>query len=310
MPSTTRGALLRAQRLRPGARPTGSFSPDRRMKRTCGRAWTPPPHNRDGVSSAWTSHEAADRLHRDDDEAPSGECEAPSAGMHDPAEDCRLHASRTFDGWLRLDGLFAPDDADLVDAALGAGRRPGAAGRPTTATPASKARPVSALRAGALVDLAAQSMRQEPSDASVARPLPRRRRSSEPANRRNRPKRPATPPPTGWCWAPRVRSSTSAGRPTAGRPPSAGRSPSATGAACSRAATGRHHGPTSTTAPPGRDGGATSVDNGALLCRRHHTFVHRQHWQITIDDGRPTTRRPDGTPHTIQRWQHPDQSAA
>ena len=32
-----------------------------------------------------------------------------------------LHASRSFGGWLRIDGHFAPDDADVVEAALGAG---------------------------------------------------------------------------------------------------------------------------------------------------------------------------------------------
>ena len=78
----------------------------------------------------------------------------------------RLHASRTLDGWLRLDGLFAPDDAAIVDAALGAG-----VDRALRATrdgdPSVEGQPVSALRAGVLVDLAAQSMRQEPSDASV-----------------------------------------------------------------------------------------------------------------------------------------------
>ena len=50
---------------------------------------------------------------------------------------------------------------------------------------------------------------------------------------------------------------------------------------------------------PWSDDGKTSVDNGALLCRRHHTFVHQHHWHITIDNGKPTTRRPDGSPvHT------------
>ena len=93
----------------------------------------------------------------------------PDLGEPEPAPNeqvSRLHASRTFEGWLRVDGYFAPHDADLVEAALDAGvdraLRDARDGDPSVA-----GRPVSALRAAALVDLAAQSMRQEPSDASV-----------------------------------------------------------------------------------------------------------------------------------------------
>ena len=77
-----------------------------------------------------------------------------------------LHTSRTFEGWLRIDGLLAPHDADLVEAALDAGvdraLRDARDGDPSV-----EGQPVSALRAAALVDLAAQAMRHEPSDASV-----------------------------------------------------------------------------------------------------------------------------------------------
>jgi hypothetical protein len=48
--------------------------------------------------------------------------------------------------------------------------------------------------------------------------------------------------------------------------------------------------------------GTTSADNGALLCRHHHTFIHRHHWAITIEHGRAMTRRPDGRRYTITRW--------
>ena len=51
------------------------------------------------------------------------------------------------------------------------------------------------------------------------------------------------------------------------------------------------------------------MDNGALLCRRHHTFIHRHRWRITIDNGKPTTRTPDGSPFAIRRWQ-PDALAS
>jgi hypothetical protein len=121
---------------------------------------------------------------------------------------------------------------------------------------------------------------------------------------------PAMQPRTESHSAPKVRSSTWAARPTGGRPPSAARSPSATAAAvfpdCDRPPSwcDVHH------CTPWADDGGTSVDNGALLCRRHHTFIHRQRWQITIDNGRPTTRRPDGTTHTTRRWQHPDARAS
>ena len=83
-----------------------------------------------------------------------------------PVPVSHLHGSRTLDGWLRVDGLFAPDDADVVDAALGAGvDRMLRAAR--DGDPSVEGQPASVLRAGVLVDLAAQSMRQEPSDASV-----------------------------------------------------------------------------------------------------------------------------------------------
>jgi hypothetical protein len=51
------------------------------------------------------------------------------------------------------------------------------------------------------------------------------------------------------------------------------------------------------------DGGHTSIDNGVLLCRRHHTFIHKEHWSVTIDGRGPQVRLPDGTPYVITRWQ-------
>ena len=35
-----------------------------------------------------------------------------------------------------------------------------------------------------------------------------------------------------------------------------------------------------------RDGGPTDLDNALLLCRRHHTLIHRKGWSIRRD---PTT---------------------
>ncbi|MEZ5231112.1 MAG: hypothetical protein R2749_00110 [Acidimicrobiales bacterium] len=43
-------------------------------------------------------------------------------------------------------------------------------------------------------------------------------------------------------------------------------------------------------------GGATDIGNGTLLCRWHHTFVHRRRWRIELDQHqRPTFIRPDGS---------------
>ena len=50
------------------------------------------------------------------------------------------------------------------------------------------------------------------------------------------------------------------------------------------------------------DGGHTKVDNGVLLCRSHHSFIHRRRWSITIEHGKPVFRKPDGTEHIINRW--------
>ena len=88
--------------------------------------------------------------------------EPPSA----PEKESSLHLSRTFEGWLRVDGCLNPQDADLVEAVLEAGvdRALRAA---HDGDPSVTGRPASVLRAAALVDLAAQAMRREPSDASV-----------------------------------------------------------------------------------------------------------------------------------------------
>ena len=45
------------------------------------------------------------------------------------------------------------------------------------------------------------------------------------------------------------------------------------------------------------DGGRTSLDNLALLCRRHHTYVHRHHLTATITATGVTW-------HTWQHWRH------
>jgi Domain of unknown function (DUF222)/HNH endonuclease len=233
---------------------------------------------------------------------------AADAAEPDPAtaapasedEESRLHIARTFDGWLRVDGCLAAHDADLVEAVLDAGvdrvLRDAHDGDPSVI-----GRPVSALRAAALVDLAAQAMRHEPSDASA----PDRYRAAvvvEPGQ--------ATVHAEAACDADAYRVVLGADREVL----DVGRHTNRWPVGIRRAITVRDRGcvfagcdrPPSWTdihhCTPWSEGGTTSVDNGVLLCRRHHTFIHRQRWRITIDNGRPTIRRPDGSLHTIQRW--------
>ena len=60
------------------------------------------------------------------------------------------------------------------------------------------------------------------------------------------------------------------------------------------------------------DGGVTSLDNLALLCRAHHTVVHQTGWQIRISpvDRRPEFRPPPGrhrlSPEFAARLDHDD----
>jgi hypothetical protein len=212
----------------------------------------------------------------------------------------RLHASRTLEGCLRLHGWFTPADADLLDAALGAGLdrqlRAAANGDPSVV-----GRPVPELRATALVDLVAQSMRREPSDLSV----PDRYRVAlvvRPGE--------TTSPAEVTCDNVAYRVVLDAkgevldvGRQSPRWPSAIRRGITVRDGGCVFPGCDRppswsdvHH------CTPYSEKGATSVDNGTLLCRRHHTFIHARHWRVTINDGKPVVRRPDGQPHTIQRW--------
>lgn len=48
-------------------------------------------------------------------------------------------------------------------------------------------------------------------------------------------------------------------------------------------------------------GGATSIDNLTLLCRWHHTFIHKHRWAVHLDEHQhPIFTKPDGTIHCIR----------
>jgi predicted restriction endonuclease len=50
-------------------------------------------------------------------------------------------------------------------------------------------------------------------------------------------------------------------------------------------------------------GGTTSTTNGLLLCRRHHTFLHRHlDWTFTFDHQQFRVCRPDGTEVHADAW--------
>ncbi|HEX7308975.1 HNH endonuclease signature motif containing protein [Lentzea sp.] len=62
-------------------------------------------------------------------------------------------------------------------------------------------------------------------------------------------------------------------------------------------------------------GGATSVHNAALLCRHHHTLVHRSEWEVKLRDGTPafvppSWLDPTRTPRTNTAHHDPHRFAA
>lgn len=221
-----------------------------------------------------------------------------------------LSLTDTADGGRRPGGYFTAEDAALLDAALDAGvdRLLRAA---HDGDPAVAGKPVSALRAQALLDLIAQSMRREPSDRSV----PDRYRVPVivPAEAHCSPPDGAQPtePPVAWCDSTMFRAVIDA----KGTVLDIGRDTPRWSTPIRRAITLRdghcvfpgcdrppswcdvHH------CQPWEHGGHTKVDNGALLCRSHHTFLHANRWTITFHERKPQVRRPDGSLFTIARLQ-------
>ena len=131
-------------------------------------------------------------------DADSPDRSEPGTGESDQVS--HLHVSRTFEGWLRVDGLFAPGDADW-SRPRSAPASTGRCGPPATATPASPAGRSPRCGPACSSTSLAQTMRHEPSDASA----PDRYRVAvvvqhgQPTAPR---KPPATPAPTGSCSAP------------------------------------------------------------------------------------------------------------
>lgn len=215
----------------------------------------------------------------------------------EPADE--LHLSRTIGGRYELRGSFSADTGSLVAGALEVevdrelrAARDGDPGVPLIA---------SQVRAVALVDLLAQTMRREPSDASV----PDRYRVAVVVSANA-----SAAASVAACDSPAFRLVLAAdgevldvGRTTQQWPLGIRRAITHRDGGCVFPGCDRppswcdiHH------CRPWSDGGSTGVDNGALPCRRHHTFVHTHRWLIAVEGGRPVVRLPDGERHCVGRW--------
>jgi hypothetical protein len=220
--------------------------------------------------------------------------------------------SDTLDGVTYLHGELRGEQRDLVVAALegrvGRLRRARRDGDPSLAGYTG-----AELRAEALVDLLTQTQRREPSERSA----PDRYRVAVVVRADGDPGDPSTVAEAiAHCDAPHFRAVLSAESEVL----DIGRQSDQWPTALRRAITLRDSGCTF----PGCDRpsswcdvhhcqwwsrqGETNVDNGALLCRRHHTFLHANGWSITIPRprGKPEVRRPDGRIHTVKRWPQPE----
>jgi hypothetical protein len=206
---------------------------------------------------------------------------------------------QTFDGWYRLDGELDPDNGPLVaayfdefvDKAMRAQR---------DGDPALARLTASGLRAEGIVDLVARHQRRDP--------------GKEPVSDRYRVAVVIRPDehPMAACDSDLYRVVINA----AGEVLDIGRTSREWTMAIRRAINLRDGGcifPGCDRPPSWCDvqhcwdwdhGGPTCRDNGALLCRRHHTFIHKMRWRVVIDQpgGKPRVIRPDGTPFTMERY--------
>jgi hypothetical protein len=231
-----------------------------------------------------------------DDEAGNVPEELPVEPRHSA-----VHLSKMADGWFRLDGSLRPDHGEVLNAVLEEhvdrqlrAQRDG--------DPSLTQMLPSALRAEALVDLAAQHCRREPSEESV----PDRYRVGITFDLQD-----LQAAPFACCDSSLYRVVTVEGEIL-----DMGRTSRTWTTGIRRGVTHRDGGcvfPGCDRPPSWCDihhcthwqlGGTTSLDNGALLCRRHHTFIHDNQWQVVIPcaRGKPEVHRPDGTRYTIHRW--------
>ncbi len=231
-----------------------------------------------------------------------------------PEPQSELYFSKTIADLFELQGSFSPDDGAILEAAVQAGLdrllRSARDGDPALA-----GKSVAALRAMALVEMASQSMRREPSEHSVPDryrvavvvhidgPTATRTAATTTANE-------AAEPPMSCCDATMFRVVLDAD----GEVLDVGRETSRWPRAIRRAVTIRDGGCVfpGCDRPPGHCdihhcqpwhlGGETKLDNGALLCRTHHTFLHKSGWSVKFSGRRPKLHRDDGSPFTIIPW--------
>jgi hypothetical protein len=226
-----------------------------------------------------------------------------------PQQRSSFSLPETLDGWCHGTLALTPEDAAIVRAALDV-RINAMLRRKHDGDPTLEDLNITALRAQALVDLSDADLRRNPTQ----RRLPDRHRVTlilrldEHGN--------VTPvgpvPPAATCDSDVTRMVLSAdgeildvGRTQRSWPTPIANAVIHRDRTCVFPACG---------APPGHcdvhhcvpweNGGETAVTNGALLCRWHHTFLHRHRWTIRLDEHqKPIIRRPDGTPHTLRTHQ-------
>jgi hypothetical protein len=222
-------------------------------------------------------------------------------------EPSRLHLSRSFDGRWQLDGSLTDADGRELAAVLDAGVerlfRSAATGDPSL-----ERRPASELRAVALLGLVAQEMR-DPGPRSV----PDRYRVAVTV-RADELERGGFQTCDAYAYRVVVGAAgevLDVGRAAARWTPAIRRAITARDGGCVFPGCDRppswcdvHH------CTPWAEGGVTAVDNGALLCRHHHHFLHERAWTVQIPAPRaaPQVFRSDGTRYRIDR--RPGQVAA
>lgn len=202
------------------------------------------------------------------------------------------------DGYWAIDGTLAPDEGALVNTVLDAGVQRAMRAR-EAGDPAETGYLPRQWRATALVDACAQVMRQDPNEATV----PDRYRVA------------LTLLPGEEhvavcdCVAYRVvlnakREILDIGRASRTWTMGIRRAVVARDQGCRFPGCDRpvswcdiHH------CQPWEDDGHTSVENGVLLCRKHHTFLHATSWTVAVHHHHPIFRRSDGSVYEIRQMQ-------